>query len=354
VPLLTRQVGTPLAIDIGPGTVDGLAPLLADRRISSGGHVAVLVGPGLGEEIAATLRPSLANGEIWDVAGGSVQAGADLAARLRSGFYDAVVGIGGGRTIDVAKYAASLSGLPVVAVATSLSHDGIASPVASLEDDAAGRKGSYGVQMPIAVVVDLDYVRRSEPAMRRSGIGDAVSNLSAIADWRLAERERGEEVDGVAVTFARIAATSVVHRDDGIDDDPFLIALAEALVLSGLAMATAGSSRPCSGGDHEILHAIDHLFPGTAHHGELAGAASLFTSHLRGDAGLADGIDECLRHHGLPRTPGDLGLTEEQFVQAVVAAPGTRPDRFTILEHLALDEAGARRAVAEFLDAYDR
>jgi glycerol-1-phosphate dehydrogenase [NAD(P)+] len=119
-------------------------------------------------------------------------------------------------------------------------------------------------------------------------------------------------------------------------------------------MATAGSSRPCSGGDHEILHAIDHLFPGTAHHGELAGAASLFTSHLRGDEGLARGIDACLRRHALPRTPGDLGLSEEQFVQAVLAAPGTRPDRFTILEHLALDEAGARRAVAEFLDAYGR
>ena len=71
---------------------------------------------------------------------------------------------------------------------------------------------------------------------------------------------------------------AVLHREDGIDDDDFLIALAEALVLSGLAMATAGSSRPCSGGEHEILHAIDHLFPGTAHHGELAGAATLFTA----------------------------------------------------------------------------
>ncbi len=354
VPLLTRMVGTPLTIDIGPGAVAGLAPLLADRRISSGGHVAVIVGPGLGEELAATLRPQLANGEIWDVAGGSVQAGAELAARLRAGFYDAVVGIGGGRTIDVAKYAASLSGLPSVAVATSLAHDGIASPVASLVDDDAGHKGSFGVQMPIAVVVDLDYVRRSEPAMRRSGIGDAISNLSAIADWRLAARERGEEVDGVAVTFARVAATSLVHRDDGIDDDAFLIALAEALVLSGLAMATAGSSRPCSGGDHEILHAIDVLFPGTANHGELAGAASLFTSFLREDEGLAQGIDTCLRRHGLPRTPGDLGLTEDQFVEAVVRAPSTRPDRFTILEHLALDEGGVRRAVAGFLDAYDR
>ena len=71
MPLLTRMVGTPLTIDIGPGAVTGLAPLLADRRISSGGHVAVVVGPGLGEEIAALLRPQLANAEIWTVAGGS-------------------------------------------------------------------------------------------------------------------------------------------------------------------------------------------------------------------------------------------------------------------------------------------
>ena len=350
MPLLTRVVGTPLTIDIGAGTVAGLAPLLADRRISSGGHVAVVVGPGLGEEIAATLQ--LENAEIRHTEGGGVEEATKLARELREGFYDALVGIGGGRTIDLAKYAASLSGLPMVAVATSLAHDGIASPVASLEDH--GRKGSYGVQMPIAVMVDLDYVRRSEPAMRRGGVGDVVSNLSAIADWRLAEKARGEEVDGVAVTFARIAATSIVHREDGIDDDGFLIALAESLVLSGLAMATAGSSRPCSGGDHEILHAIDHLFPGTANHGELAGAASLFTSFLHGDDGLTLGINACLARHALPRTPRDLGLTTDQWVQAVLAAPGTRPDRFTILEHLALDEAGVRRAVAEFLDAYGR
>lgn len=349
MPLLTRMVGTPLTIDVGPGTVAGLAPLLADRRISSGGHVAVVVGPGLGEEIAAALRPQLANAELWTAEGGGIEAASELARRLRQGFYDAIVGIGGGRTLDMAKYAASLTGLPMVAVATSLAHDGIASPVASLEE--GGRKGSFGVQMPIAVVVDLDYVRRSEPSMRRSGIGDAISNLSAIADWRLAGRERGEPVDGVAVTFARTAATSVLLREDGIDDDPFLIALAEALVLSGLAMATAGSSRPCSGSDHEILHAIDHLFPGTAQHGELAGAASLFTSFLRGDDDLMAAIDACLCRHGLPRTPSDLGLTDEQFAEAIRHAPRTRPDRFTVLEHLDLDAAAVRERVAAFVAA---
>ncbi len=351
MPLLTRMVGTPLAIDIESGALARLAPLLQDRRISSGGHVAIVVGPGQGEELAAKLRPQLENADIHTVAGGVEEATA-LSRALKSEFHDAVVGIGGGRSLDIAKYAASLAGLPMVAVATSLAHDGIASPVASLEH--AGRKGSYGVQMPIAVVVDLDYVKRSEPGMRRSGIGDVVSNLAAIADWRLAERDRGEAVDGVAVTFARVAAMAVLHRDDGIEDEEFLIALAEALVLSGLAMATAGSSRPCSGGDHEILHAIDHLFPGTAWHGELAGAACLFVTHLRGDETLAAELDACLRRHGLPRLPADLGLSEEQFCAAVRYAPRTRPDRYTILEHLDLGEREVTERVRAYVAAFDR
>src|SRR5206468_11525955 len=142
---------------------------------------------GLGEEIVAEL--DLGNATVWHTEGGGVEEATALARRLREGFHDALVGIGGGRTIDLAKYAASLSGLPMVAVATSLAHDGIASPVSSLEE--GGRKASYGVQMPVAVMVDLDYVRRSAAELRRSGIGDAVSNLSAIADWRLAGQRRG-------------------------------------------------------------------------------------------------------------------------------------------------------------------
>src|SRR4051794_41970367 len=109
------MVGTPLAIDIGPGAVDSLAPLLADRRISSGGHVAVAVGPGLGEEIAATLRPRLGNASIWAVEGGRVDASRALAAQLREGVYDAPGGIGGGKTPDGGEDAPRPGGPPVVA-----------------------------------------------------------------------------------------------------------------------------------------------------------------------------------------------------------------------------------------------
>ena len=151
---------------------------------------------------------------------------------LRAGSYDALVGIGGGRTLDVAKLASTLSGLPMVAVATSLAHDGIASPVASLEE--GGRKGSYGVQMPIALVVDLDYVRRSEP--RDAALRHRRRDLQPLRDRRLAARRararragRRPRGDVRAAPPPRRSCTAT----DGIDDDDFLVALAEALVLSG-------------------------------------------------------------------------------------------------------------------------
>lgn len=346
MPLLARMLPSPLFLDIRTGAVEDLGSLLADRRISGAGHVAVAVGPGQGERIAEVIRASLPQADFCTVSGGSLDAAGALQDRLHGRSYDALVGVGGGRTLDVTKYAATRLGLPMVAVATNLAHDGIASPVSSLTVD--GRKGSYGVAMPIAVVVDLDYVRAAPPRMLRAGIGDVVSNLSAIADWELAGRERGEPVDGVAVTLARTAAEAVLRRRDGIAEDAFLICLADALVLSGMAMAAAGSSRPCSGGDHEILHAVDRLFPGTSNHGELAGVGALFCTFLRGDDTQLGQLQACLGGHGLPTTPADLGLSEEQFTEAVLAAPGTRPDRYTILEHRNPSPSEVRRQVAEF------
>jgi glycerol-1-phosphate dehydrogenase [NAD(P)+] len=351
VPVLARMIACPLTVDVGSGAVGALAALLSDRRISAYGQVAIVVGPGQGEEIVAVVRPVLENADIYPVEGGTLQAALELANSLRGGSYDAVVGIGGGRTLDVAKYAASLTGLPMVAVATNLAHDGIASPVASLEHD--GSKGSYGVHIPIAVVVDLDYVRSCPPEQLRSGVGDALSNLNALADWELASRVRGEPVDGLAAAFARSGAESLLHRTDDLGSDAFLTALAEGLVLSGLAMAAAGSSRPCSGACHEISHAIDALYPERATHGEQVAVGALFATFLRGDE-LLEALDAALRRNGVARLPADLGLADEEFVAAVAHAPSTRPERFTVLEHLALDEGQIRDHVQRFVDAFAR
>ena len=346
MPLLTRMLASPLFVEIRRGAVDSLPDLLAERHMSTEGTILVALGPGQGQQIWPRLARSLPRASTYVVREATLAGAGELQTRLQEREYDVLVAIGGGRTIDVAKYAGTRAATPVVAVATSLAHDGICSPVASL--DHQGRKGSYGVAMPLAVMVDLDYVHRAPPAMVRAGIGDAISNLSAIEDWNLAHEHRGEPVDGLAVAMARTAAESLLHREDGITSDEFLVTLAESLILSGMAMSVAGTSRPCSGACHEIGHAIDALNPYTASHGELVGLGALFAWFLRDDAHHFEDFRSCLRRHALPVVPADLGIGDEQFLAAVMHAPATRPDRYTILEHLDLSRTAMRRRIHEF------
>ncbi len=345
MPVLARSVATPLIVDVRRGAIRDLPRILADTRVATTGKVAVVLGTGVGDAVAPVIDEVLTGVPVFPITGGSLEDARDLGSALRTVNIDALVGIGGGGTIDVAKYAASMAGLPFVSVATTLTHDGLASPVAVLEQ--AGHKGSYGVHAPIAVIVDLDYVARGPVRHVQSGVGDAISNLSAIHDWELGRSATGEPVDGLAVAMARTAGESVLHSPHATVSTEFLQSLADALVMSGIAMTVAGSSRPCSGAEHEISHAINALFPNDRLHGELVAVGTLFASYLRDDSELGE-IDRCLRTRGLPRLPEDIGLDDEQFAAAVAAAPATRPGRFTILEHLDLDPAQIEDRVAGF------
>ena len=303
MPLLARILTAPLVVDVRRGAVADLGALLADRRIATEGRVAVAVGPGQGDSVLADLDPDLGPAKVFRVEDGTVDCAVSLGKQLRADAYEAVAGIGGGKTIDVTKFAAHMAGIPMVAVATNLAHDGIASPISSLEHESG--KGSYGVVPPVAVIVDLDRVRSGPPRLVRAGIGDVVNNLSAIADWELAAADRGEPVDGLAVTLARTAAQAVLHqpgtvrrrrvphragripgavrdRDDGGRVQP--------------ARAAAATTRSCTPSTScSPARAITASWPESARCSALTCAETTTWAAL---------MSACLARHGLPRTPG--------------------------------------------------
>ena len=255
-------------------------------------------------------------------------------AELLRGDHDAVVAIGGGRPIDVAKAAALVAGVPIVAVPTQLSADGIASPIAVIREQD-GSVVSERSALPAAVVADLETLTSAPIDFARAGIGDLISNRTALNDWRIAAEDTGEEVDDFAALLASCATLLVEGLDlSPVKDGELTIDLArrllDGLVLSGLAMEIAGSSRPCSGSEHLISHALDRLEPGTAEHGKQVAFGTLVAASLQGDD--ATEIAELLRSAGIDGPLNGFGLATDRLVEAIKIAPSTRPGRYTVLD----------------------
>jgi glycerol-1-phosphate dehydrogenase [NAD(P)+] len=262
---------------------------------------------------------------------------------------DSIVAIGGGRVLDLGKLIAARSGLKVIVVPTQLSHDGICSPVAVVPDDN-GRSESLGAIEPRAVYLSLPALIKAPLRSFAAGLGDLIANPLALRDWALASERGLEEIDQPAWDLSTEAYSIV---EDFLEEDlassatdPGVIKLlAQALILSGESMIASGDSRPASGAEHEISHAIDHLYGGRALHGEQVAFGCIFSAALYGDD--PSGLKSRLQGLGLPAHPRDLQLDIDATVAVLMEAPETRPGRFTILEDADLDPAAARALVSK-------
>ena len=255
-----------------------------------------------------------------------------------------VLGIGGGAKIDVAKLSSARCGIPYFSVPTTASHDGIASPLASIK--GLGKPFSVMAQSPMAIIADTDVIMKSSQRLIASGCGDVIAKITAVRDWRLAHKVNGEYYGAYAASLALMSAKLVMENADSIkpNDEEGLHVLLEALISCGVAMAIAGSSRPGSGAEHMFSHALDTITPNCALHGEQCGLGTIMMAHLY-ELDWRH-IRDKLKSASAPTTAKELGVKADDIVRALVKAREVRPERYTILQEKILDEHSARK-VAE-------
>ena len=328
----SRTVEIPRLLHVGEGCLSEVTPLLADHDFDLG---CVLVGSGPGpsrvfaEGVAAGLRDhGVRVLHLSHLTGRLDQAAATAGTIIEDGVTTAVA-VGGGRVIDTVKLAAARSCVDFVSVPTAVSNDGISSPVASL----AGRDGtraSHAARMPAGIVVDVATIASAPPRTIRAGVGDLVANLTACLDWQLADREGYERYDAFAAMIAESAARPILDLEE-LDSSASHAVVAQGLLLSGLAMAAAGTSRPCSGAEHLISHALDAtLGPRAALHGEQVALGCLVAAAAH-EWSQTPIVLRTFRRLGLPTSPEDVQIARDQLAEAVLAAPRMRPGRWTIL-----------------------
>jgi len=254
-----------------------------------------------------------------------------------------ILAVGGGGVNDIGKYISMETSIPLISIPTVLSNDGIASPISIIKID--GKYKSLGTTPPIGVIADIDIVATSPKVFLLSGLGDLISNLSAVLDWDLAHKEIGEKIDILARNIALNSATNIVYncvrgKYDSLYDEKFLEDLFNGLVMSAVAMIIAKSSRPASGAEHNISHAIDRLGIGRLH-GIQVGFATLFTLFLHGVNDMFEDVLMLYKQLKFPISFNGLGIHEKSFMEALKLAPSIR-DRYTILSKFSLDSIIAK------------
>lgn len=294
-------------------------------------------GRGSVSRIARRLFASLSikrKGEIAVFEDNSMDTVEELADLSRKFKPDVIIGTGGGKILDVAKLAASKGKIPFFSVPTQVSHDGISSPVAIIREEH--KTLSLGAAIPKGVFVPLYIIKKASVRSTASGVGDLLSNITAVKDWQIASEKKGVEYDDYAAIVAHTAANSIYtlyNNNTAVKinfTEEFIIRLVEGLILSGVAMEISGNSRPCSGSEHKISHAIDALFDSPALHGEQVALGILVSLYLQG--GDYKAMKKFFGQVGLPVHPKDINITTQQMIEAICYAPKTRPDRYTILE----------------------
>lgn len=296
--------------------------------------------------ILKEIQEDFGNAEIVEVNASDFDEAVGFAKKICIENIKVVIGFGGGRVLDVAKYASFVSKAAYICLPSNLSNDSLASPFSVLVTEGKNRK-TLPCKIPTAIIVDTKIILNSPPSQILAGIGDTISKYTALYDWSLSAKAAGTNVDDFAYSIAWMCYSSVAHCDEKtLSSTNFIRILSRALVMGGLAMEIAGSSRPCSGSEHLFCHAIEEFYPEIRiSHGQAVALGSVAAANFQGRDDRK--IIEICKAYGLDLNPGTYGIDKDLFAEIWGRAASTRPDRVTILNTTNLDR--------EWLDEiYDR
>ncbi len=318
------------------------------RRLGFTGNALVVSGPLTyplaGERVAKSVAKEGFNVDRIIVKEASEPVLSEVVAKVKKTRASIVLGVGGGKDIDLAKLASARAAVEFMSIPTAASHDGIASPYASIK----GGLKPYSIrgQAPVAILGDIGVLAESPYKLLAAGCGDIVAKHTAVKDWQLAHKLKNEYYGDYAADLALMSAELVTKNAREIVQRHLqgVQTVVEALISCGVAMSIAGSSRPCSGSEHLFSHALDLVAGETSLHGERAGVGAILCAYLHGSNWQA--IRDFLREIGAPSTAKELNVTPKQLVKALTIAHTLRPERYTILGETGVAEPAAERVAA--------
>lgn len=262
----------------------------------------------------------------------------ELVSRLKNKVFDlkidAVVGVGGGKVLDTAKYLATKTKLPYFAIPTVVSSDALASPISILGN--TDKTKGYSAQIPSGILIDYEVISKSGKDHILSGLGDIFSNLSALNDWDLAVKAGKAKPNNFARFLSEVSVSNILNKEIDFSDPGFIKTYINSIIISGLAMNISGNSRPCSGSEHLLAHALTGISNSSYSHGFMVGSFTPFSLYLQNS--LDHKILKILETLGFDISLAHIFKNMHDFKKAVDLAQEIRGDRFTVFNKFNLNQ----------------
>ena len=281
---------------------------------------------------------NLGNVTIYYLEDYSVQEASNISNNLIVNYYDCLLAIGGGIVNDTCKLAAKYSDKTFISFPTIVSNDGVCSNTAVLKFNGSQTDG-LPAKSPDIIIIDTNIIKSAPEKFLKAGIGDIVSNYTALYDWNLAISRGKEKTNDIAKIISSNALYNILNLKEPIDkDNNYHIKLVcESLILSGIAMEFKGNTRPCSGSEHLFNHFINTYFPEThILHGNLVALGTLVAAILQKQN--YNLLLDYFQLNNIDIRPSSLGITLPMFIEAWKKASSTRPNRYTILNEIKITD----------------
>ena len=337
----SKKIQLPREIHTGAGVINKTGAICRDLRFE--GNLLVVSGPKTlnigGKKAVDSLVDEGFNVEKVQIDKASEKEVAKVQAKLDD--ISLVLGVGGGKVIDVAKMASTNANIYFMSVPTAASHDGIASPRASISNGEG--TVSLEANSPIGVIADTEIISKAPHRLLAAGCGDIISNYTAILDWKLASRLLNENYSESASALSMMTAKMIIKDSDSIKEglEESARMVVKSLISSSIAISIAGTSRPASGSEHKFSHALDMVAPKPALHGEQCGVGTIMMMHLHGEDWQF--IRDALKKMHAPTTAEELGIEPEYIIEALTIAHKVRKERYTILGDRGLTRDAAEK-----------
>ena len=337
----SKKIQLPREIHTGAGVINKTGTICRNLRFED--NILVVSGPKTlsigGEKAIDSLEAEGFNVENVTIHEASDKAVKKVQKKIND--VSAVLGVGGGKVIDVAKMASTNSNIHFISVPTAASHDGIASPRASIRN--SGGTVSLEANSPLGVIADTEIISKAPIRLLAAGCGDIISNYTAILDWKLASRLLNEDYSESASALSLMTAKMIIKYSDSIKEglEESARMVVKSLISSSIAISIAGTSRPASGSEHKFSHALDMIAPKPALHGEQCGVGTIMMMHLHGEDWQF--IRDALKRMHAPTTAEELGIDAEYIIEALTMAHSIRKERYTILGDRGLTREAAEK-----------